>query len=316
MHSFRQDKYQGKRLLTGLIALFLFTFLLIQAQTAVAGSKEALVDTKWLGENLKNPSITILHVGSFFVQYDQDYKSNHIPGALYMSVGDVMNALGNGSKAPDAAAFEGVMGRLGISSDSHVILYGDNGNNALVPTAYWLMNYFGHDKVSILDGSLAKWKNDKRETTAQIKNVTATKYKATPDAAMFVNADQVQKAISNPKAVIVDVRSVEEYKGLKSMGPAPKIMGHIKGAVNLDYEKTNLNADGTFKSVNDLKSAYEAQGVKKDKEIIVYCDGGVRAANTVFVLKSLLGYPNVKNYVGSWGEWGNRLDPAKYPTEK
>jgi len=250
------------------------------------------------------------------VQYDQDYNNNHIPGALYMSVGDVMNSLGNGSKAPDTAIFESIMSKFGISSDSHVVLYGNNAANALVTTAYWLMNYVGHDKVSILDGGLAKWKNEKRETTGQVKTVSPSKYKASPDASMFVNADQVQKAIGNPKTVIVDVRSAEEYKGQKSMGPAPKIMGHIKGAVNLDYEKTNLNADGTFKSVNDMKSAYEAQGVKKDKEIIVYCDGGVRASNTVFVLKSLLGYTNVKNYVGSWGEWGNRLDPAKYPTEK
>lgn len=317
MFYFQRTQNTSNRSLLGFLTLLFFALLLVSSQPALAGSDAgSLVETQWMADNLKTPSVSIVHVGSFFAPYDQDYKPAHVPGARYMSVGDVMNVLGNGSKSPDMAAFEGVMGRLGISNDSHVVLYGNNGSNALVATSFWLMKYFGHNKVSIMNGGFAKWTKEKRETSASAETAAPSKYKASANESMYANADTVLKGISDAKTVIIDVRSADEYKGLKSMGPAPKIMGHIKGAVNLDYEKTNLNQDGTFRSANDLRSAYEAQGVKKDKDIIVYCDGGVRASNTVFVLKYLLGYPNVRNYVGSWGEWGNRLDPAKYPAEK
>jgi len=218
-------------------------------------------------------------------------------------------------EAPDKAKFEALMGRLGISNDTYVVLYGSGGGNPFVTTAFWLLKYNGHKKVSYLNGGIAKWNKENRQTVSGAPaKVAATTYKATPDESIRADADYVLKSLKNPNAAIVDARSSGEYNGTKSMNN--KREGHIPGAINIEFKSANLNDDGTFKSVRDLKAVYEAKGVTKDKEIIVYCLGGVRASHTYFVLKYLLGYPKVRNYVGSWGEWGNRLDPAKYPVEK
>ncbi len=307
--------YFSRRIITVFFSLLFLLSLSVGYQNALANGTSALVETQWLADNLKNPSVCIVHVAGFSPQSLQDFQGKHVLGAVYLDVSDIMGVIGDGSKSPDAAKFEAAMNKLGIKNDSQVVVYGSGGDNPLVTTAFWLMKYFGHSKVNYLNGGLAKWTKEKRETTNQIKSETSTKYKASPNESTFANADYVLKNIGNPKAVIVDVRAADEYKGLKSPVPT-KIMGHIKGAVNLEFAETNLNKDGTFKSVSDLKTAYEARGVTKDKEAIVYCLGGVRASHTIFVLKYLLGYPNVRNYVGSWGEWGNRLDPAKYPSEK
>lgn len=305
-------RFKGKVLACLFSALFLFCLFNVQQAAFANGGVQPLVETGWLADNLKN--VSVIHVASFSPQPEQDFKSKHISGAVSMSVGDVMGTLGDGSSKPDAATFEAVMNKMGINNDSHVVVYGSGKDDGLVATAYWLLKYFGHGKVSYLNGGLTKWIKEKHETTNEVKNIIPSKYKPSPNESMFATADDVLKKVGNPKTVIVDVRSSDEYKGIKSPVET-KIMGHIKGAVNLDYA-INMNEDGTFKSLSDLKASYEAQGVIPGKEAIVYCLGGVRAAHTVFVLKYLLGYPDVKNYVAAWGEWGNKLDTAKYPVEK
>jgi len=274
-----------------------------------------LVDTKWLAENIKRSDLRIVYVGSMARDDMARFGGKHIPGSAYMSLRSLMKALGNGSNPPDKKEFEALMSRLGISNDTHVIVYGESGRNPFIASAFWLLDYFGHKKVSYLDGGMSKWLQEKRpiEKGAPAK-VSPTKYNANPNPSVFADADYVLKSLKNLQVVIVDSRSPAEYTGKNPMGN--KRRGHIPGAINLPFSSTNLNKDGTFKSINDLRSAYESKGVTKDKEVISYCQGGIRAAHTYFVLKYLLGYPKVRNYVGSWSEWGNRLDPDKYPVEK
>jgi len=304
-----------KRVMIIILSL-VFLLSLLPVQHASANGVPALVETKWLADNLKKSDLRIVYVGGMAKDDRAKFDSSHIPGSVYLGIGDLMGVVGNGSVPPDKAKFEALMGRLGISNNTHVVLYGISGGNPFITTAFWLMKYFRHDKVSYLNGGITKWNKEGRKVTGEATNITPVKYKATPDSALFASADYVLKNLKNPKVVIVDARPLDVYKGIKNEVPDKnKRTGHIPGAVNLPFYSTNLKADGTFKSARDLKKAYESKGVTPDKEVITYCQGGVRASHTYFVLKHLLGYPKVRNYVGSWGEWSN-LDPGKYPVEK
>jgi thiosulfate/3-mercaptopyruvate sulfurtransferase len=309
----------GRRILTGIFSLLVLLCLSFGYQNVFASGVQALVETQWLADNLKNPGIRVVYVAAMSPKDKENFDSKHIPGSTYLSIGSLMGALGDGSMPPDKAKFEAFMGKLGIRNDTHAVLYGTGGGNPFIPTALWLMKYFGHDKVSYLDGGFAKWSEGDLKTHSSADKSIEIKpadYKAAPDESIRADADYVLKNLKNKKVWLVDARGTDAYSGKMNEVPDKnKRTGHIPGAVNLNFYPTNLNNDGTFKSVEDLKVAYEAKGVTKDKEIIAYCQGGVRSSHTYFVLKHLLGYPKVRNYVGSWGEWSN-LDPAKYPIEK
>ncbi len=313
----RGSGYHHRRILISIILLAFSLCLFAGNQHAAAnGIPSILVETKWLEDNLDNQAIRIIHVGGFSPQARPGYNAKHIPGAVFMGAGDVMGIMGNGSAAPNKAMFEALMSRLGVGNNTQVVIYGGSGGNPVITTAVWLMRYFGHEKVSNLNGGIAKWMREGRKTHAaggKAAVIKAVKYTATAKDSIRADAAYVLKNINNPKVVLLDVRSVEEHNGTRPMGKNRQ--GHIPGAVNMVFSAENINPDGTFKSAAALKSAYEAKGITKDKEIIIYCLGGVRASHTFLVLKEILGYPNVKNYVGSWGEWAN-LDPAKYPVEK
>jgi thiosulfate/3-mercaptopyruvate sulfurtransferase len=312
----RKKSILNKKVFTGILALlFLFSILAFSHSVSATAKVQPLVETEWLAKNLKNPDIRIVYVGSMAKDDMARFGNKHIPGSMYMSLKSLMKVLGDGSTPPNKAEFEALMGRLGISNDTHVVLYGSGGGNPFIASAFWLMDYFGHKKVSYLDGGMAKWLQEGREVISGAPpKVSPTKYTAKPDPSIFADADYVLKSLKNPGVVIVDTRAPDEYTGKNAMGN--KRTGHIPGAINLNFYPTNLNKDETFKSVKDLKAIYESKGVTKDKEVITYCQGGIRAAHTYFVLKYLLGYPKVRDYVGSWSEWGNRLDPKKYPVEK
>ncbi len=306
----------SRRILTSIFSLLFLLCLSSGFQNAFANGVPALVETKWLTDNLKKPGIRVVYIGGMTPKDKANFDAKHIPGSVYLGVGDLMGALGNGSVPPDKAKFEALMSRVGVSNDTHVVVYGIGGGNPFITNAFWLMKYFGHKKVSYLNGGITKWSAEGRETTGEPAKITPAKYRAVPDESIRADADYVLQNIKNPKVAIVDTRGADAYSGKMNEVPDKnKRTGHIPGAVNLNFYPTNLSKDGTFKSVNDLKAAYEAKGVTKDKEVITYCQGGIRSAHTYFVLKHLLGYPKVRNYVGSWGEWSN-LDPAKYPIEK
>ncbi len=307
--------YNHKKILTGLFAFVFLISLAVGLQPAYAnGDVQPLVDTQWLADNLNNKDLKIVHVASWGGKKEH-FDMKHIPGSVYLGIDQLMGVSRGSSTTPDKTKFEALMGALGVNNDSHVIILGGSGTNPFIADAFWLMKYFGHKKVSYLDGGVKKWMSEGRKTSGKPTPIKNTKYSASPDSSIFATADDLLQNINNSKAVIVDVRSADEYTG-KDTSVDNKRTGHVPGAVHMEFYSSNLKQDGTFKSLQDLETSYEAKGVTKDREVIIYCQSGVRAAHTHFVLKYLLSYPNVKNYVGSWREWGNSLDPDKYPVEK
>ena len=304
--------------LAGKVSILLFSLLLFVCISAGINNADAngqvqhLVNTQWLADNLKADNMRLIHMATPGGQKEH-FDMKHIPGSVYLGIGELMGVFGNGSTPPDKAGFETLMSSLGISNDTHVVVVGGEGNPFVAGT-FWLMKYFGHDRVSMMDGGVKKWMGENRPTTGEATTVTATKYSATADSSLYANADDVLKNIKNKNAAIVDTRNAGEYSG-QDNSTQNKRTGNIPGSIHMDFYATNLNPDGTFKSAGDLKAAYEAKGITADKEVITYCQGGIRAAHTLFVLKYMLGYPNVKNYVGSWSEWGSRLDFTKYPAD-
>ncbi|MBI4844381.1 MAG: sulfurtransferase [Nitrospirae bacterium] len=290
--------------------LFLISFIAAAGAAYANGTVSALVETQWLADNLKKADVRILHIGTD----EQKFNAQHIPGSVFLSVGELMGAMGDGSAVPDKAKFEAAMSRLGIENNNQVVIVGAS-QPPFPVTAFWLMKYHGHARVSLLNGGVAKWASENRQMTGEAASIKTSKYTSNPDSSVFADAKYVLSNLKNAKVAVVDVRASDEYSGANSLG-MNKRTGHVPGVINFDFSSTNMNNDGTFKSAKELQSIYESKGVTKDKEVITYCQGGVRASNTYFVLKHILGYPKVKNYVGSWGEWGNRLDPAAYPVEK
>jgi thiosulfate/3-mercaptopyruvate sulfurtransferase len=294
---------------TAVLIAFIFLLLLSAGvQSVHANGSSPLVETQWVADNMKN--VKLVYVGFVGPENRKKYDGKHIAGSAYLGMNDVMSAM---TATPNQANFEKIMGQIGVSTDSNVVLYSTPAANPFIPTVYWLMKYFGHNNVSIMNGSLDKWAREGRKTDGVPPKIKPATYKAAANTAnMHVDAAYVLNNLKNNGVVIVDTRGPDEYNGTKQIDYI-KAKGHIPGAKNLNFYPTNRNPDGSYKSAADLKAAYGTAGVTKDKEIIAYCESGPRAADTYFALKELLGYPNVKVYVGSWMEWGN---DTKFPVEK
>jgi len=273
---------------------------------------EYLVETGWVADHLKDPSIRI-------VESDEDpllFKIGHIPGAVQVDwFSTLQHPLRRDFVTKDQ--FEGVCAKLGIGNDSTIVFYGDK-SNWFACYALWLFQYYGHEKVRIMNGGRAKWEKEGRPFVKEESNYPQTQYTARqPDKNIRAFRDEVFKQVEKKKP-LVDVRSAKEYKGeLISMPNYPQEGatrgGHIPGAVSIPWSQAVNEADNTFKSPEELRALYEGKGIKPDGEVIAYCRIGERSSLTWFVLKYLLGYPNVKNYDGSWTEWGNLVDA---PIEK
>lgn len=264
---------------------------------------EYLVETDWVADHLHDPLIRV-------VESDEDYllyETGHIPGAVKV---DWFTTLQDSVRRDFLTRenFEALCSRLGITNNTTVVFYGDR-NNWFACYAFWLFEYYGHAQRKIMNGGRAKWIAENRPLTRDVPHYTETLYTAKePDNSIRAFRDEVLRSI-NARTPLVDVRSPQEYTGeLLHMPNYPQEGaqrgGHIPGAVSVPWSKA-VNEDGTFKSVDDLRALYENEGVQKDKEVIAYCRIGERSSHTWFVLKYLLGYPKVKNYDGSWTEWGN-----------
>jgi thiosulfate/3-mercaptopyruvate sulfurtransferase len=263
---------------------------------------DVLVDADWVEAHLADPSVVLVEV-------DEDtsaYEKGHIRGAVRL---DWKRDLQDPVKRDfvDRQAFEALLSERGIANDHTVVLYGGN-NNWFAAYAYWYFKLYGHDAVKLLDGGRKKWELDSRELVSDVPDREPTPYRARyQDTSIRAFRDDVLSAIGTHN--LVDVRSSDEYSG-RLLAPAhlpqeqSQRPGHIPTAVNIPWSKA-ANEDGTFRDDGDLTALYEGAGVDLGKDTIAYCRIGERSAHTWFVLHELLGVENVKNYDGSWTEYGS-----------
>ncbi|MGQ9908754.1 MAG: sulfurtransferase [Candidatus Flexifilum sp.] len=273
-----------------------------------------LVSTDWVAEHLNDPNIRL-------VESNEDpllYPSGHIPGAVQVDwTSDLNDQLRRDYL--DKAGFEALMSRIGATRDTTIVFYGDK-NNWWACYAFWVFQLFGHTNAKIMDGGRLKWVKENRPLTRDVPTFEPTVYVAPErdDSQIRAFRDQVMAHIQAGKP-LVDVRSPDEYSGKKLHMPeypqeGALRGGHIPGAKNVPWAKAIDPETGTFRSADELRAIYEnEQGLKPEDDIIAYCRIGERSSHTWFVLKYLLGYPNVRNYDGSWTEWGNLVN---VPIEK
>jgi thiosulfate/3-mercaptopyruvate sulfurtransferase len=267
---------------------------------------EVLVSTDWVAQHLDDPEVRI-------VESNEDplvYPSGHVPGAVEVDwTRDLNDPLRRDYL--DREGFERLARKIGITPETTVVFYGDK-NNWWAAYAYWVFHLFGHTHAKLMDGGRLKWQNEGRELTREVKTYPATEYRAPDrsDRAIRAFRDQVLEHVEKGKP-LVDVRSPAEYSGeLLHMPDYPNEGalrgGHIPGAASIPWARAIHPEDGTFKSAAELRAIYEDEkGLSPDDDVIVYCRIGERSSHTWFVLTRLLGYPEVRNYDGSWTEWGN-----------
>jgi thiosulfate/3-mercaptopyruvate sulfurtransferase len=275
-------------------------------------AKEVLVTTDWLAEHRDDDHVMVAEVDE-----DPDlYDEGHIPGAVKLHWRDDLQDPVERDLI-EKGAFEALMGRLGVSNQATIVLYGDK-NNWFAAYAYWYLKIYGHEDVRVLDGGRQKWIDDGRELTTEVPEPTPATYTASErDESIRVFRDDVLAGLGARQIALVDVRSPQEYSGELMAPPGyeqegASRTGHIPGAQSVPWA-TAVRDDGTFKSADELRELYGGKGVTDELEVRAYCRIGERSAHTWFVLRELLGYGNVKNYDGSWTEWGNLVD---VPIEK
>ncbi|MBV9502862.1 MAG: sulfurtransferase [Acidobacteriaceae bacterium] len=264
---------------------------------------EVLVETEWLSQKLNDPSVRVVEVDVDTAAYDL----GHIPGAVAWAWNTQLCDTVRRDILPKNE-LEALLSKSGISPQTTIVLYGDS-NNWFAAWAFWQLKIYGHNDVKILNGGRKKWLAENRQVTNDVPSYAQTQYKA-KDADLSLRAflPQVQEAVKAKAASLVDVRSPQEFTGEILAPPGlPETCqrgGHIPGARNVPWGKA-CNDDGTFKTFDELKALYAAEGVDSSRPTIAYCRIGERSSHTWFVLKYLLGLPNVVNYDGSWTEWGN-----------
>ena len=276
-----------------------------------ATASDVLVTTEWVAQHATDSSVRVVEVDVDTAAYDQ----GHVPGAAGWNWSSELCDTLTRDIVP-AAALEALLGRSGIDNDTTIVLYGDN-NNWFAAWAFWQLKMYGHRDVRIMDGGRRKWIAEGRELSTETPKFPAKTYKAgAPDNSLRAFLPEVQEAMKKRTAAMVDVRGPQEFTGEILAPPGlPETCqrgGHIPGAKNIPWGK-NCNDDGTFKSVEELRTMYAAQGITADKPVIAYCRIGERSSLTWFVMKHLLGFEHVKNYDGSWTEWGNLVGA---PVEK
>jgi thiosulfate/3-mercaptopyruvate sulfurtransferase len=269
---------------------------------------EVLVDTQWAEEHLKDPKVRIAEV-----DYDSkaNYELGHIPGAvLFDWKNDINDPITRNVLTKESC--QNLLQNAGINNDTTLLLYGDF-NNWFAAFAFWVLKYYGYKDVRLINGGRKKWLQEDRALTKDVPTYSKGNFAANePDSNIRVFLDEVKRAVSAPELKMVDVRSPKEFTGEILAPPEyptehAQRGGHIPGAVNIPWAQAVNDSDGTFKNTDELKQLYESKGITPDKEIIAYCRIGERSSHTWFVLKYLLGYPKVKNYDGSWTEWGNMI---------
>jgi len=266
---------------------------------------EVLVDTAWVAAHLNDPNVRIVESNEDILLYDQ----GHIPGAIKIDwVADLNDQVVRDYL--DREHFERLLSAKGIANDTTVVFYGDK-NNWWATYALWVFKLYGHKDARIMNGGRAKWIAEGRDLTKEVPSYAPATYTAPErdDHTIRAFRDQVREHIKKSGVALVDVRSPQEYSGERTHMPeypqeGTLRGGHIPTAVSIPWAKA-VKEDSTFKSPEDLQELYGSQGVTPDKDVVAYCRIGERSSHTWFVLTYLLGYPRVRNYDGSWTEWGN-----------
>jgi thiosulfate/3-mercaptopyruvate sulfurtransferase len=272
---------------------------------------EALVDTAWVAAHGRDRGVRLVEVDVDTSAYEQSHLSGAVAWNWTTQLSDPVRR-----DVLLKDAFERLMARSGIANDTTVVLYGDN-NNWFAAWALWQMKLYGHADVRLMDGGRRKWLEEGRELATDVPSPPPARYVASgPDLALRTFLPEAMEASASGSAGFVDVRSPDEFTGRILAPPGlPETCqrgGHIPGARNVPWGQV-CNADGTFKSVEELRALYAGKGITGERPTITYCRIGERSSHSWFVLKYLLGYDEVKNYDGSWTEWGNLVG---MPVEK
>jgi thiosulfate/3-mercaptopyruvate sulfurtransferase len=274
-------------------------------------AKDVLVDTQWVEDHLDDDTIRIVEVD----ENPALYSEAHIPGAIGFDwQKDLQDQVKRDFLGPED--FGRLFGSRGISNEHTVVLYGDR-NNWFAAYTYWYLKYYGHDRVLLMNGPREKWIEEGRPTSTEVPSYPAATFEARgPDDSIRAVRDEVLEVVDTDTR-LVDVRSPQEFSGeLIAMAgyeqEGAQRSGHIPGAINVPWAQA-VREDGTFKSADELRELYGAKGTLDGQDIVAYCRIGERSAHTWFVLHELLGHDNVRNYDGSWTEWGNMV---AVPVEK
>jgi thiosulfate/3-mercaptopyruvate sulfurtransferase len=268
---------------------------------------DVIVDTQWIYDHMNDPQVRIAEV-----DYNPatSYTIGHIHGAVLFDWKQDLNDQ-NKKDIISKEGCEDLLQRAGVNNDTILVLYGDY-KNWFAAFAFWVFKYYGFNDVKLMNGARKKWFEEDRPVSLDVPSYPRGSFKASePDNSIRVLIPYVKEILSSKDKILIDVRSPEEYSGKILVLPVyaseqPPRGGHIPGAINIPWD-WSVNEDGTFKSPEELRNIYNSMDVTNNKEVITYCRIGERSAYTWFVLKYLLGYPNVKNYEGSWAEWANTV---------
>lgn len=267
---------------------------------------EVLVDTNWVADHLNDPKVKIVEVDVDTSAYD----TGHVKGAIGLDWRKDLQARPHRDLL-SKDELEKLLSSRGISADDAVIAYGDN-NNWFAAWFVWNLKYYGHKDARLMNGGRKKWQEEGRELSTELPTIKPATYKAgQPVKSIRALRDEIFSELGKAGVVLVDVRSPKEYSG-ELLAPenlpqeGAQRGGHIPGAANIPWGQA-VREDGTFKSADELTELYSSKGVTPDKAVIAYCRIGERSSHTWFVLTYLLGYPNVRNYDGSWTEWGSLI---------
>ncbi|MGE3178182.1 MAG: sulfurtransferase [Vicinamibacterales bacterium] len=261
---------------------------------------EQLVDTAWVAAHAADADIRIVDMRR------DGFDAGHVPGAVHLDPTAIRDSKNVPSFTPTPEAFEAMMGRLGISNATRVIVYDDRGG-VYAARLWWALNYFGHGHVALMDGGWTKWSAEKRAVATDPRAPAPATFRAQLQPRWLAVASDVVAAAASPFMSIIDARTADEIAGKNLPNSTPvKRGGRIPASVPIYWEDL-LNADRTFKSADELRQIFERKAISPGQEIIVYCLVGMRASVDLFALH-LLGYEKLRNYYGAWEEWGNRDD--------
>ena len=259
---------------------------------------DQLVDTEWVAAHASDPNMRVVDMRQ------TGYGDGHVAGAVYLSPVAIRDANAPPAFLPTPAAFEAMMSRLGIGDDTQVVAYDERGG-VYAARLWWILNYFGHSNVALLNGGWLKWTAEHRPAVSDVPSPAAARFTARPRPELVATASDVLQSISTAGTKIVDARTVAEIEGRDLRGI--KRGGFIESSVPVYWEDLLDPQAKTFKSADEIRKIFEGRSVLPSQKVIAYCQVGMRASVDLFAL-NLIGYSNLRNYYGAWEEWGNRDD--------